>query len=168
MTAPKTALITGVTGQDGAYLAEFLLKKGYAVHGIKRRASSFNTTRIDHLYQDHPIDGSSFVMHCGGMPNGSHLAHRRRPAFYSRSPCALAKWYACRITVIYREATAYIPATASCSPTKRRCAVRPLLHARSSTPQRASHLAGGIAATWKTSTSCSTGATPRTTSKCCG
>ncbi len=51
VTTPKTALITGVTGQDGAYLAEFLLKKGYQVHGIKRRASSFNTTRIDHLYQ---------------------------------------------------------------------------------------------------------------------
>ena len=48
----KTALITGITGQDGAYLAEFLLEKGYEVHGIKRRASSFNTDRIDHLYQD--------------------------------------------------------------------------------------------------------------------
>ena len=48
----KTALITGITGQDGAYLAEFLLDKGYEVHGIKRRASSFNTDRIDHLYQD--------------------------------------------------------------------------------------------------------------------
>ena len=49
---PKTALITGITGQDGSYLAELLLEKGYQVHGIKRRASSFNTTRIDHLYQD--------------------------------------------------------------------------------------------------------------------
>ena len=48
----KTALITGITGQDGAYLAEFLLAKGYSVHGVKRRASSFNTDRIDHLYQD--------------------------------------------------------------------------------------------------------------------
>jgi len=55
--AKKVALITGVTGQDGAYLAEFLLKKGYEVHGIKRRASSFNTTRIDHLYQDPHVDG---------------------------------------------------------------------------------------------------------------
>ena len=49
---PKTALITGITGQDGSYLAELLLEKGYQVHGIKRRASSFNTSRIDHLYQD--------------------------------------------------------------------------------------------------------------------
>ena len=57
MTTPKTALITGVTGQDGAYPAEFLLKKGYVVHGIKRRASSFNTTRIDPLYQDPHVDG---------------------------------------------------------------------------------------------------------------
>ena len=52
MTSLKTALITGITGQDGSYLAELLLEKGYQVHGIKRRASSFNTTRIDHLYQD--------------------------------------------------------------------------------------------------------------------
>ncbi len=55
----KRALITGVTGQDGAYLAEFLLGKGYEVHGIKRRASSFNTDRIDHLYQDPHISGRS-------------------------------------------------------------------------------------------------------------
>ena len=52
MSNRKRALITGITGQDGSYLAELLLEKGYAVHGIKRRASSFNTTRIDHLYQD--------------------------------------------------------------------------------------------------------------------
>lgn len=51
-TTPKVALVTGVTGQDGAYLAELLLEKGYMVHGIKRRSSSFNTSRIDHLYQD--------------------------------------------------------------------------------------------------------------------
>ena len=57
MSNRKTALITGITGQDGSYLAELLLDKGYAVHGIKRRASSFNTTRIDHLYQDpHELD----------------------------------------------------------------------------------------------------------------
>ena len=53
----KTALISGATGQDGAYLAELLLSKGYVVHGIKRRASSFNTDRVDHLYQDPHIDG---------------------------------------------------------------------------------------------------------------
>ena len=57
---PKTALITGITGQDGAYLAEFLLNQGYTVHGLKRRASQFNTQRIDHLYQDpHAPTGAS-------------------------------------------------------------------------------------------------------------
>ena len=56
----KKALVTGVTGQDGAYLSEFLLKKGYEVHGVKRRASSFNTQRIDHLYQDPHIEKSYF------------------------------------------------------------------------------------------------------------
>ena len=69
----KTALITGVTGQDGAYLAEFLLKKGYQVHGIKRRASSFNTTRIDHLYQDPHVDGRNFILHYGDMTDSSNL-----------------------------------------------------------------------------------------------
>ena len=59
----KRALVTGVTGQDGAYLAEFLLKKGYEVHGIKRRASSFNTARVDHLYQDpHEEDVRFFIV----------------------------------------------------------------------------------------------------------
>ena len=60
MNPNKVALITGVTGQDGAYLAEFLLKKGYEVHGIKRRASSFNTSRIDHLYQDPHVEQRHF------------------------------------------------------------------------------------------------------------
>jgi GDPmannose 4,6-dehydratase len=69
----KTALITGVTGQDGAYLAEFLLKKGYEVHGIKRRASSFNTTRIDHLYQDPHVDARNFILHYGDMTDSSNL-----------------------------------------------------------------------------------------------
>lgn len=59
----KTALITGITGQDGAYLAEFLIKKGYLVHGIKRRASSFNTDRIDHLYQDPHVDNRNLILH---------------------------------------------------------------------------------------------------------
>ncbi len=69
----KKALITGITGQDGAYLAEFLLKKGYQVHGIKRRASSFNTTRIDHLYQDPHVDGRNFILHYGDMTDSSNL-----------------------------------------------------------------------------------------------
>jgi len=73
MTEKKVALITGVTGQDGAYLAELLLKKGYEVHGIKRRASSFNTTRIDHLYQDPHVDGRSFILHYGDMTDSSNL-----------------------------------------------------------------------------------------------
>jgi GDPmannose 4,6-dehydratase len=69
----KTALITGITGQDGAYLAEFLLKKGYIVHGIKRRSSSFNTDRIDHLYQDPHIDNRNFVLHYGDLTDSTNL-----------------------------------------------------------------------------------------------
>ena len=69
----KTALISGVTGQDGAYLAELLLSKGYVVHGIKRRASSFNTDRVDHLYQDPHIDGKNFVLHYGDMTDATNL-----------------------------------------------------------------------------------------------
>ena len=69
----KKALITGVTGQDGAYLAEFLLKKGYVVHGIKRRASLFNTDRIDHLFQDPHEDNQRFVLHHGDMTDSSSL-----------------------------------------------------------------------------------------------
>ena len=69
----KVALITGITGQDGAYLAEFLLKKGYLVHGIKRRASSFNTERIDHLYQDPHVDGQRFILHYGDMTDSLNL-----------------------------------------------------------------------------------------------
>ena len=63
----KTALITGVTGQDGAYLSELLLKKGYIVHGLKRRSSIFNTDRIDHLYQDPHVDNQNFILHFGDM-----------------------------------------------------------------------------------------------------
>jgi len=69
----KTALISGVTGQDGAYLSEFLLKKGYAVHGIKRRASSFNTDRIDHLYQSPQLEDKKFVLHYGDLTDTSNL-----------------------------------------------------------------------------------------------
>ena len=70
---PKVALITGITGQDGAYLAEFLLKKGYIVHGIKRRASLFNTDRIDHLYQDPHIEHRNFILHYGDLTDSTNL-----------------------------------------------------------------------------------------------
>ena len=73
MTSQKVALITGITGQDGAYLAELLLKKGYVVHGIKRRASSFNTSRIDHLYQDPHVESRNFILHYGDMTDSSNL-----------------------------------------------------------------------------------------------
>ncbi|MEQ8810154.1 MAG: GDP-mannose 4,6-dehydratase, partial [Imperialibacter sp.] len=69
----KKALITGVTGQDGAYLAELLLKKGYEVHGIKRRASLFNTDRIDHLYQDPHVDHPKLILHYGDMTDSMNL-----------------------------------------------------------------------------------------------
>jgi GDPmannose 4,6-dehydratase len=69
----KVALITGVTGQDGAYLAEFLLGKGYVVHGVKRRASLFNTDRIDHLYQDPHIDNHNFILHYGDLTDSTNL-----------------------------------------------------------------------------------------------
>ena len=69
----KVALITGVTGQDGAYLAEFLLGKGYEVHGLKRRASSFNTDRIDHLYQDPHEPDQHFKLHYGDLTDSTNL-----------------------------------------------------------------------------------------------
>jgi GDPmannose 4,6-dehydratase len=69
----KVALITGITGQDGAYLAEFLLKKGYEVHGLKRRSSLFNTDRIDHLYQDSHISKSNLTLHFGDMTDSTNL-----------------------------------------------------------------------------------------------
>ena len=69
----KVALITGVTGQDGAYLAEFLLKKGYVVHGIKRRSSLFNTDRIDKLYQDPHVDNRNFILHYGDLTDSTNL-----------------------------------------------------------------------------------------------
>ena len=71
--ATKTALITGITGQDGSYLAEFLLEKGYIVHGIKRRSSSFNTQRIDHIYQDPHVDNARFKLHYGDLSDTSNL-----------------------------------------------------------------------------------------------
>ncbi len=69
----KKALITGVTGQDGSYLAELLLEKGYEVHGIKRRASLFNTQRVDHIYQDHHVEDKNFVLHYGDLTDSSNL-----------------------------------------------------------------------------------------------
>jgi GDPmannose 4,6-dehydratase len=72
-SSPKVALITGITGQDGSYLAELLLDKGYIVHGIKRRASSFNTDRIDHIYQDPHIDNARFKLHYGDLSDTSNL-----------------------------------------------------------------------------------------------
>jgi len=71
--AQKVALITGITGQDGSYLAEFLLEKGYIVHGIKRRASSFNTERIDHLYQDSHVNHPNLILHYGDLTDTSNL-----------------------------------------------------------------------------------------------
>jgi GDPmannose 4,6-dehydratase len=69
----KIALITGITGQDGSYLAEFLLKKGYIVHGIKRRSSSFNTERIDHLYEDSDLLGKKFFLHYGDLTDSTNI-----------------------------------------------------------------------------------------------
>lgn len=69
----KIALITGITGQDGSYLAEFLLKKNYIVHGIKRRSSSLNTTRIDHIYQDANLNNRNFILHYGDLSDGSSI-----------------------------------------------------------------------------------------------
>jgi GDPmannose 4,6-dehydratase len=69
----KKALITGITGQDGSYLAEFLLEKGYEVHGIKRRASSLNTQRIDHIYEDPHTDNQNFILHYGDLTDSSNL-----------------------------------------------------------------------------------------------
>ena len=69
----KIALITGITGQDGSYLAEFLLKKDYIVHGVKRRTSLLNTDRIDHLYQDPHVDNRNFLLHYGDTVSYTHL-----------------------------------------------------------------------------------------------
>ena len=69
----KIALITGITGQDGSYLSELLLKKGYEVHGIKRRSSSFNTGRIDHLYQDPHEKDAKFILHYGDLTDSTNL-----------------------------------------------------------------------------------------------
>ncbi|MDP6207069.1 MAG: GDP-mannose 4,6-dehydratase, partial [Roseibacillus sp.] len=70
----KKALITGITGQDGSYLAELLLEKGYEVHGIIRRSSSFNTERIDHLYRDRQEEDARLILHHGDLADGTNLA----------------------------------------------------------------------------------------------
>jgi GDPmannose 4,6-dehydratase len=75
MLKKKKALITGITGQDGAYLAQFLLEKGYEVHGIKRRTSLFNTDRIDHLYEDPHVDNRNFILHYGDLTDACSLIH---------------------------------------------------------------------------------------------
>jgi GDPmannose 4,6-dehydratase len=82
MSTPKTALITGITGQDGAYLAEFLIKKGYIVHGLKRRSSLFNTDRIDHLYQDPHTRNQNLFLHYGDLTdsmNVTRIIHETQP-----------------------------------------------------------------------------------------
>jgi GDPmannose 4,6-dehydratase len=71
----KTALITGITGQDGSYLAEFLIEKGYEVHGIKRRSSIFNTGRVDHIYQDPHLDSRNFIMHYGDLSDSLNITN---------------------------------------------------------------------------------------------
>ena len=78
----KRALITGVTGQDGSYLAELLLEKGYEVHGIKRRASLFNTQRVDHIYEDPHVAQQQFVLHYGDLTDSSNhtrINHQVQP-----------------------------------------------------------------------------------------
>ena len=69
----KIALITGVTGQDGAYLSEFLLAKGYEVHGLKRRSSLLNTDRVDHIYQDPHVENQNFILHYGDMTDSTNI-----------------------------------------------------------------------------------------------
>ena len=75
MKKNKVALITGITGQDGSYLAEILLEKGYVVHGLKRRSSSFNTARIDHLYRDPHYDDQKFFLHYGDLSDSQNISN---------------------------------------------------------------------------------------------
>jgi len=81
----KKALITGITGQDGSYLAKLLLEKGYEVNGIKRCASSFNTQRVDHIYQYSHIENAHFRLHYGDLTDSSNLNHARKYSRTSRS-----------------------------------------------------------------------------------
>jgi GDP-D-mannose dehydratase len=103
-SAQKTALITGVTGQDGAYLAEFLLAKNYVVHGIKRRSSSFNTARVDHLYHDPHEKGCFYQASTSELyGNAPESPQSETTPFRPRSPYGAAKLYAYWITVNYRR-----------------------------------------------------------------
>src|SRR5260370_32153624 len=103
----KKALITGITGQDGSYLAELLLSKGYEVHGIIRRASTFNTERIDHLYQDPHINGVRLFLHFGDMAESNNLIKLRyrihREEIYH--PAAQNQ---CRVSFDIPEYTAHV------------------------------------------------------------
>ena len=83
----KKALITGITGQDGSYLAEFLLEKGYEVHGIKRRASSFNTQRIDHIFQDPHDKSPNLYLHYGDLTDSSNLTRILKEVEIGRASC---------------------------------------------------------------------------------
>ena len=91
----KKALITGITGQDGSYLAELLLKKGYEVHGIKRRSSSFNTERIDHIYQDSHQENQNFFLHYGDLTDSNNLTNLVQKIIGSYNLVAL--WMTCGI-----------------------------------------------------------------------
>jgi GDPmannose 4,6-dehydratase len=82
----RIALITGITGQDGAFLAELLLQKGYTVHGIKRRSSSFNTARVDHLYVDPHQKGARFFMHHGDLTDATNLIRQPKSTISPPSP----------------------------------------------------------------------------------
>ena len=84
----KRALITGITGQDGSYLAELLLSKGYEVHGLIRRASTFNTSRVDHLYVDPHVPGARFFLHYGDLANAEQLTH----LIYNINPMRSITW----------------------------------------------------------------------------
>ena len=95
----KIALITGITGQDGAYLAELLLSKGYAVHGIKRRSSSFNTARVDHLYHDPHESGAKLELHYADLTDSSSLiGHLHQIAFARRFEVLLVLFAHQRVT----------------------------------------------------------------------
>ena len=100
----KTALITGVTGQDGSYLAELLLSKGYTVHGLVRRSSSFNTERIDHVYQDPQTANRSFVLHHADLSDGVALVN------------LCATYAPTRSTTSARSPTSASPSTPPCTP----------------------------------------------------
>jgi GDPmannose 4,6-dehydratase len=141
----KKALITGVTGQDGAYLAEFLLNKGYEVHGIKRRSSLFNTARIDHLFHDVHEAGKPFYLHHGDMTDSSSLTHiiqkvqpdeiynlaaQSHVAVSFEEPEYTANSDALGALRITGKPMVFMPVTASFSTTSRPYAEKPLLPAK--------------------------------------